>query len=164
MGYLAVQQHLPTFTKHLAGLQLARHKARHLSHLHTFNPKFKNTFEWEIMKNCWKSVFQAVKNSGKRHPVQGLAPLETADLASSNLKIWLPHFCFLLFYSLLIGTLQWATEGTVCCSDSIENLFKVILKSSLKYPLSIYCLIFFVTTTTIPVSYTHLTLPTKRIV
>ena len=46
----------------------------------------------------------------------------------------------------------WAevSKGIVYCSDSTENLFKVIKKSSLQYPLSIYCnsLIFFVTTTT----------------
>ena len=92
-GYLALQQHLFACTKHLAGLQLARDKARRLSHLHIFHPKFKiNTFEWEIMKNCRKFVFQ-----GNSHPFQGLTPLETADLASSNLKVWLPHFCFVLF-------------------------------------------------------------------
>ena len=39
MGYLTVQQHLSACTKHLAGLQLARHKARRLSNLHTFNSK-----------------------------------------------------------------------------------------------------------------------------
>ena len=42
----------------------------------------------------------------KKTPFSGLAPLETADLASSNLKIWLPHFCFLLFNFLLIATSQ----------------------------------------------------------
>ena len=43
----------------------------------------------------------------KKTPFSGLAPLETADLASSNLKIWLPHFCFILpFNFLLITTSQ----------------------------------------------------------
>ena len=49
-------------------------------------------------------------------------------------------------------TSLWAelSKGIVYCSDSTENLFKVIKKSSLKNPLSIYCnsLLFFVTTTT----------------
>ena len=45
-----------------------------------------------------------IRVSGKRHPFQ--APLETADLALSNLEIWLSHFCFLLFNFLLIATSQ----------------------------------------------------------
>ena len=48
------------------------------------------------MKNCWKSVFQ-----GNSHPFQGLTPLETADLASSNLKVWLPRDLSFLLYNFL---------------------------------------------------------------
>ena len=45
---------------------------------------------------------------------------------------------------------EWCIVQTV-----MRTCLKLLKKSSLKYPLSIYCLIFFVTTTTIPTPPLH---------
>ena len=92
-----MQQHLSACTKHLAGLRLARDKARRLSHQHIFK------IPWTGKGKTAENPYFKPSRFQKKTPFSGLHTLSlaTAVLASSNLKRWLPQFCFLLFAFLL---------------------------------------------------------------